>query len=90
MIPRVAAAWTLIGLVMIGLSTVVFLLPRDSQSGEPVPEDPRRTGGVGLTSYCLPDSRLRVFERPFPSGGSQPLFSVVNTVHLGTDDPYHC
>lgn len=90
MIPRVAAAWTLIGLVVSGLFVVVFLLPRDSQSGEPVPDDPRRSGSVGLTSYCLPDSQLRVFERPFPMGGTQPLFSVVEVAHEPPGSPWKC
>lgn len=70
---------------------LVFLLPRDSQSGEPVPDDPRSTGGVGLTTYCLPDgSGMRVYERPFPQGGTQPLFSVVYAGDLPVGNPARC
>lgn len=82
----VVAQWVLIGIMALAaLGALVFLLPRDSQSGEPVagPRD-------GMTSYCLPGSRLRVFERPFPQGGTQPLFAVVNTRNLANSDPYWC
>ena len=86
--------WTLglafMAVVAAGVGAIVFLVPRDSQSGEPVQGDPRRTGDVGMTSYGLPDSRLRVFERPFPQGGTQPLFSVVNVDTERAGSPWGC
>lgn len=81
-------------LVALGVTVLIVLgiesLPPDHQSGAPVPGDPRRSGDIGMTTYCLPDSELRVFERPFPSGGTQPLFSVVSTADLPPVDPYGC
>lgn len=67
------------------LGAVIFLVPQDRQDGEPVagPRD-------GMTSYCLPGSTLRVFERPFPQGGTQPLFAVTDTAGLAPNDRYRC
>lgn len=81
-------------LVALGVTVLIVLgiesLPPDHQSGAPVPGDPRRSGGIGMTTYCLPDSELRVFERPFPMGGTQPLFAVVDTAHEPNDSPWKC
>lgn len=86
-------------LVVIGLVVAAVLgiesLPDERQSGQPVAADPQRrtiTGpGVGMTTYCLTDgSGMRVYERPFPMGGTQPLFSVVWTGGLQPGNPARC
>jgi hypothetical protein len=85
-------AWALIVLGVFGFFTyAVFWTPDDRQSGQPVPGDPRASQGARLTSYCLTDgSGMRVYERPFPSGGTQPLFSVVWTGGLQPGNPARC
>lgn len=58
------------------------------QAGAPIAVDPHLW--VPLTSYCLGDgSGMRVYERQFPMGGTQPLFSIVYTGSL-VGNPAYC
>lgn len=74
----------LLGLLGMGVVVAAFLLPKDSQAGEP-------TAMEYGTSYCLPDgSGMRAYERPYPQGGKVPLFSVVYAGDLNPNNVAYC
>lgn len=80
-----------IGFLVLGLGGALFshLWTHDDRTaGQPAYGAERIPGG--MTTYCLPESRLRVFERPFPQGGQVPLFSVVNVDTERAGSPWRC
>jgi hypothetical protein len=59
----------------------------EGPAGTPIVVDPH----TGMTSYCLADgSGVRVYERQFPMGGTQPLFSVIYTGGMRPYNPAWC
>ena len=72
---------------VIGLVLLIDMFPEERVSGQPAPLPEHATGP--MTTYCI-DGGMRVFERPFPQGGKQPLFSVVYTGGLNNDHPHYC